>query len=150
LIDDSTGGQALEIARAGTQKSLVGNSANFHGAVRRDPLFAPGAPSAIAGSSVTFEPGARTAWHAHPVGQALVITAGLGWVQSWGRARQQVAPGDVVWIAPDEKHWHGATSHTSMSHIAITEARDGQNVEWLEQVDDRHFGSEHWSETEHG
>jgi len=140
----------MDIARAGSQKSGVGSSETFTGVVRRDPLFQPAAPAAIAGSSVTFEPGARTAWHKHPVGQVLIVTAGFGWVQSWGKLRQEVRPGDVVWIEPEEKHWHGATDVTSMTHIAITEARDGKNVDWLEHVDPAHYTSEAWMDPVRG
>jgi len=88
---------------------------------------------------VTFEPGARTAWHTHPIGQVLLITAGCGWVQSWGKAKQQVTPGDVVWFDPNEKHWHGATSTTAMSHIAIVESLDGKTADWMEHVSDEQY-----------
>lgn len=129
----------MKIVSAGSQPSLIGSAQTFTGAVRRDPLFDPGEPSRMAGSSVTFEPGARTAWHEHPIGQVLIVTAGVGWVQSWGRSPQRISPGDVVWIEPGEKHWHGATATTGMTHIAITEALDGRNVAWLEHVSDEEF-----------
>ena len=129
----------MKIVRSGSQPSSKGPSENFTGAVRRDPLFQPDAPARIAGSSVTFEPGARTAWHTHPVGQILIITVGCGWVQCWGKPKQQVTPGDVVWFAPDEKHWHGATSTTAMTHIAIVESLAGKTADWLEHVSDEQY-----------
>jgi len=136
----------MQIARAGSQKSSVGEAANFTGIVRKVPLFQPDSPAAMAGSSVTFEPGARTTWHKHPVGQVLIVTSGYGWVQSWGKARLEVQPGDVVWIEPEEKHWHGASDSTSMTHTAITESRDGKFVDWMEHVRNEHYGAEQWCE----
>jgi quercetin dioxygenase-like cupin family protein len=102
--------------------------------VRIDPLFQAPDPARARGASVTFEPGARTAWHTHPLGQILIVTSGRGWVQAWGGPVEEVHPGDVVWFAPDEKHWHGATPTTAMTHIAIQEALDGRAVDWLEHV----------------
>ena len=129
----------MKITQAGSQPSGKAPPENFTGAVRRDPLFQPGPPARLAGGSVTFEPGARTAWHTHPIGQVLLITAGCGWVQSWGKAKQQVTPGDVVWFDPNEKHWHGATSTTAMSHIAIVESLDGKTADWMEHVSDEQY-----------
>jgi len=129
----------MNITRVGSQPSSKGPSETFTGSVRRDPLFQPSAPARIAGSSVTFEPGARTAWHTHPVGQILIITAGCGWVQSWGKAKEEVFPGDVIWFEPDEKHWHGATSTNAMTHIAIVECLDGKTADWMEHVSDEHY-----------
>jgi quercetin dioxygenase-like cupin family protein len=129
----------MNIASAGSQPSGKVSPDNFTGSARRDPLFQPGAPARIAGTSVTFEPSARTAWHTHPVGQVLVITAGCGWVQSWGQAKQEVKPGDVVWFEPGEKHWHGATSTTAMTHIAIVESLDGKTADWMEHVSDEQY-----------
>jgi quercetin dioxygenase-like cupin family protein len=136
----------MEIKRGGSQKSSIGPATCFTGAVRRDPLIQPAPPALTTASSVTFEPGARTAWHKHPIGQILIITAGFGWVRSWGGPRQEVRPGDVVWIGAGEKHWHGASDGTSMTHIAITESREGKNVEWLEHVSDEHFIHAQWRE----
>ena len=124
----------MEITRGGSQPSKAGSSDWFTGAVRVDPLFSPHDPARTSAASVTFEPGARTAWHTHPLGQTLVITVGCGWVQREGGAREAVWPGDVVWFAPGEKHWHGATATTAMTHTAIQEAQDGRAVDWLEQV----------------
>ena len=124
----------MEIRRSVSQASGMGPSDWFTGRVRIDPLFAPPEPSRVAGALVTFEPGARTAWHTHPLGQTLVVTAGLGWAQREGGAVEEIRPGDVVWFPPGEKHWHGATATTAMSHIAIQEKLDGSPVTWLEQV----------------
>ena len=124
----------MEIKRAGSQASGVGPAAYFAGTVRIDPLFSPPAPAQVAMALVTFEPGARTAWHTHPMGQTLIVTAGCGLAQREGAAAEVIRPGDVVWFAPGEKHWHGATAATAMSHIAIQEKRDGSPVDWLEQV----------------
>jgi quercetin dioxygenase-like cupin family protein len=130
---------ALQITRAGTQPSRVGPLDLFSGTVRIDPLVSIHAPSRVAASYVTFEPGARTAWHTHPLGQALIITAGLGWVQQEGGAVEEVKAGDVVWIPPGMRHWHGASSTTAMTHIAITEALDGKNSDWMEKVNDTQY-----------
>lgn len=127
---------AIVITRNGSQASAPGSADYFTGRVRIDPLFQPQAPARTSAALVTFEPGARTAWHAHPLGQTLIVTAGRGWVQESGGERREIQPGDVVWIPPGVKHWHGATATTAMSHIAIQEALDGKVVEWMEQVSD--------------
>jgi quercetin dioxygenase-like cupin family protein len=132
-------GQTLRITRAGSQPSAKGSAEYFTGTVRVDPMFPATAPSRVSGGHVTFEPGARSAWHTHPVGQTLVITSGLGWVQQWGGPKQEVRAGDVVWFAPGIKHWHGASASTAMTHIAIQEAVDDKNVDWLEQVSDEQY-----------
>src|SRR5215813_11136508 len=124
----------MEIKRAGSQPSTKGRAEYFTGAVRIDPLFQAPAPARAVGASVTFEPGARTAWHTHPLGQTLIVTAGSGRAQSWGRPVEEIRLGDVIWIPPGEKHWHGATSTTAMTHIAIQEKLDGKVVDWMEQV----------------
>ena len=129
----------LQITRAGMQPSRAGPSDLFSGTVRVDPLVSMRAPSRVAASYVTFEPGARSAWHTHPLGQTLIITAGLGWVQQEGGAVEEVRPGDVVWIPPGMRHWHGASSTTAMTHIAITEALDGKNTDWMEKVSDTQY-----------
>ena len=129
----------MEIKRSGSQASTNGPIDWFTGAVRIDPLFDAVEPSRVSGASVTFEPGARTAWHTHPLGQRLIVTAGLGWAQSWGAPIEEIRPGDVVWFAPGEKHWHGATPTTAMTHIAIQEALDGKVVEWMEHVTDEQY-----------
>jgi quercetin dioxygenase-like cupin family protein len=129
----------MEIRHPGTQPSGKGPVDYFAGAVRIDPLFEAPTPARVRAASVTFEPGARTAWHTHPLGQMLIITAGLGWVQRWGEPAEPVRPGDVVWFAPGEKHWHGATPTTAMTHIAVQEALNGSSVDWLEQVSDAQY-----------
>ena len=129
----------MEIQRAGSQPSAKGPSDWFTGSVRIDPLFQAPKPALVRGASVTFEPGARTAWHTHPLGQTLIITAGRGWVQREGGPVEDVRPGDVVWFPPGEKHWHGATPATAMTHIAIQEKKDGKFVEWMEQVTDDQY-----------
>lgn len=129
----------MEIRRVGSQGSSKGPADWFTGSVRIDPLFQASAPARVAGASVTFEPGARTAWHTHPLGQTLIIVAGVGWVQREGGPVEEIYPGDVVWFAPGEKHWHGATAKNGMTHIAIQEALDGKVVEWLEQVTEEQY-----------
>ncbi len=129
----------MDIKRSGSQPSRKGPAEWFTGAVRIAPLFEAPDPARVRGASVTFEPGARTAWHTHPLGQILIVTAGCGLVQSWGGPREEIKPGDVVWIAPGEKHWHGAAPTTAMTHIAIQEALDGAVVEWLEHVADEQY-----------
>jgi quercetin dioxygenase-like cupin family protein len=129
----------LDIQRNGSRPSAKGPDDWFTGAVRIDPLFDPEGPARADAATVTFEPGARTAWHTHPLGQRLVITAGLGWVQRAGGPVEEVRPGDVVWFPPGEKHWHGASPATAMSHIAVQEALDGKVVEWLEKVSDQQY-----------
>src|SRR4051812_4060817 len=133
------GGQVMDIKRVGSQPSAKGPAEWFTGTVRIDPLFAAGAPARAAGAAVTFEPGARTAWHTHPLGQTLIVTAGCGLVQSWGGPVMKIRPGDVVWCAPGEKHWHGATPDTAMTHIAIVEMLDGRAVDWMEKVSDETY-----------
>ena len=113
----------------------------FSGTVRIDPLFTAPDPARVRGASVTFEPGARTAWHTHPLGQTLIVTAGVGRAQRWGGPIEEIRPGDVVWFPPGEKHWHGAAPATAMTHIAIQEARDGKVVDWMEQVSDEQYRS---------
>ena len=129
----------MDIKRSGAQASTKGPSAWFTGAVRIDPLFQAPDPALVQGASVTFEPGARTAWHTHPLGQTLIITAGRGWAQHWAGPVEEVRPGDVVWFPPGEKHWHGATPATAMTHIAIQERLDGKVVDWMEQVSDEQY-----------
>ena len=131
----------MEIRRAGSQPTGKGPSDWFTGRVRIDPLFPVTAPARSAGNTVTFEPGARTAWHTHPLGQVLIVMAGVGWVQRWGGPIEEIRPGDVVWFEPGEKHWHGAAPATAMTHIAIQEAVDGKAVEWLEHVSDEQYGA---------
>ncbi len=132
----------MDIKRSGAQPSGKGPAEYFTGAVRLDPLFQAADPARAAGVHVTFEPGARTAWHTHPLGQTLIITSGRGWVQQWGGPIEEVGPGDVVWFPPGEKHWHGATPTNGMTHIAIQEALDGKTVEWLEHVSEAQYGSD--------
>ena len=129
----------MDIKRAGSQPSAKGSADYFTGTVRIDPLFQAPSPARVVGASVTFEPGARTAWHTHPLGQTLVITAGSGWAQREGGPIENIRPGDVVWFPPGEKHWHGATATTAMTHIALQEALDGKTVDWMEQVSDEQY-----------
>jgi quercetin dioxygenase-like cupin family protein len=129
----------MEIHRAGSRPSQRGPDDWFTGRVRIDPLFQAPEPARAAGAGVTFEPGARTAWHTHPLGQTLIVTAGVGWVQRDGGPVEEIRSGDVVWFPPGERHWHGATATTGMSHIAIQESLDGKVVEWLEQVGDDEY-----------
>ena len=129
----------MDIYRAGSRHSTRGPGDWFTGTVRIDPLFNPAAPDRVQGALVTFEPGARTAWHTHPLGQILVVTAGLGRVQRAGGPVQEIRPGDVVWFAPGERHWHGAAPQTALSHIAIQEVQDGRAVDWAEPVDDADY-----------
>ncbi len=129
----------MDIKRVGSQPSAEGPSEWFTGKVRIDPLFQAPDPALIQCTNVTFEPGARTAWHTHPLGQTLIITAGCGWVQRWGGPIEEVRPGDVVWFAPQEKHWHGAAPAVAMTHIAIQERKDGKVVEWMEHVSDEQY-----------
>ncbi|HVW04646.1 MAG TPA: cupin domain-containing protein [Vicinamibacterales bacterium] len=129
----------MDITRAGSQPSGRGPAEYFTGTVRIDPLFQPKPPARSAAATVTFEPGARTAWHTHPLGQTLIVTAGAGRVQRWGGPIEDVRPGDVVWFAPGEKHWHGASPTTALTHIAIHESQDGKTVDWLEHVSDEQY-----------
>src|SRR3954447_10357414 len=126
----------MEIKRAGSQPSGKGPVEYFTGTVRIDPLNSPPDPARVSMALVTFEPGARTAWHTHPLGQTLIVTAGVGWAQREGSPVEEIRPGDVVWFPAGEKHWHGATSSTAMTHIAIQEQLDGKAVDWMEQVSD--------------
>ena len=129
----------MDIKRNGSQPSGKGPAEYFTGTVRIDPLFNPPAPARVLSASVTFEPGARTAWHTHPLGQTLIVTAGCGRVQRWGGTVEEIRPGDVIWIPPGEKHWHGAAAATAMTHIAIQEQVDGKAADWMEQVSDEQY-----------
>jgi quercetin dioxygenase-like cupin family protein len=129
----------MDITRAGSQPSATGPAEYFTGTVRIDPLFQAPTPARVAGAAVTFEPGARTAWHTHPLGQTLIVISGGGRVQRLGGPIEEIRPGDVVWFPPGEKHWHGASPTTAMTHIAVQEALDGKAVEWMEQVSDEQY-----------
>lgn len=129
----------ITITRPGSQPSSTGPATNFTGSVRVDSRFQGTAPARIGGGIVTFEPGARTAWHTHPLGQTLIVTAGTGLVRAWDGPAQEIRPGDIVWIPPGVKHWHGATATNGMSHIAFSESLDGKSVEWMEQVSDEQY-----------
>jgi quercetin dioxygenase-like cupin family protein len=131
----------MDIKPGGSQPSVKGAAENFTGSVRIDPLFQMPEPARSLGGSVTFEPGARTAWHTHPLGQTLIVTAGCGLVQCWGGPVRKIHPGDVVSCPPREKHWHGATATTAMTHIAIVEVLDGKGVDWLEKVTDEQYAA---------
>jgi len=129
----------MDIQRVGTKPSGAGPADYFTGTVRIDPLFQAPDPARVVGASVTFEPGARTAWHTHPLGQTLIVTAGSGYAQRWDGPLEHLHPGDVVWFAPNEKHWHGATPTTALTHIAIQERQDNKTVDWLEHVTDEQY-----------
>lgn len=129
-----------EILRAGTRASATGPAAWFTGTVRIDPLFNPFDAERVQGAQVTFEPGARTAWHTHPLGQTLIVVSGLGRAQRDGGPVEEISPGDIVWFAPGERHWHGAAPDVAMTHIALQEVKDGKVVDWLEQVTDDEYG----------
>ena len=129
----------MEIKRVNSQQTSKGTAEWFTGSVRIQPLIEAPEPARVRGASVTFEPGARTAWHTHPLGQTLIVTSGLGWAQRAGGPIEEIRSGDVVWFAPNEKHWHGASSTTAMTHIAIQEALDGKVVEWMEKVTDEEY-----------
>ena len=129
----------MDITRSGSQPSGKGPAEYFTGAVRLDPLFEAPDPARAVGASVTFEPGARTAWHSHPLSQTLIVTAGRGRVQRWGGPIEEIGPGDVMWFEPGEKHWHGATPTTAMTHIAIVERIDGKTADWMEKVSDEQY-----------
>ena len=131
----------MKITRLGSQPSAKGPADWFTGTVRIDPLFQTEAPARAAGASVTFEPGARTAWHTHPLGQTLIVTAGVGRVQREGGPVEEIRPGDVIWFSPGEKHWHGASPTTAMTHIAIQEGLDGRVVDWLAHVSDAEYAT---------
>ncbi|KHL61603.1 cupin domain-containing protein [Xanthomonas euvesicatoria pv. euvesicatoria] len=132
----------IRVSKAGGAPSAVGSAAYFTGKVRIDAPFQADAPARVGGATVTFEPGARTAWHTHPLGQTLIVTAGAGRVQEWGKPAQQIRPGDIVWIPPGVKHWHGANANVAMTHIAIAESQDGTPVSWLEQVSEAQYAAE--------
>ena len=129
----------MEITRDGSQPSGKGPGDWFTGDVRIDSLFQAADPARVAGATVTFEPGARTAWHTHPLGQTLIVTSGVGRAQRWGGPIEDIRPGDVVWFAPSEKHWHGASPTTAMTHLAVHERLDGKNVDWMEHVTDEQY-----------
>jgi quercetin dioxygenase-like cupin family protein len=134
-------GAAQEITRAGTQPSAVGPAEFFTGRVRVDPFWPADGSINASGAMVTFEPGARSAWHTHPAGQRLVVMSGVGLTQEWGKTVQVIRPGDVVWCPPGVKHWHGAGPTTAMSHIAVTGTADGKNVNWMEKVSDEQYNA---------
>ena len=129
----------MEIRRSGAQPSGRGPAQYFTGTVRIDPLFSPPDPARVAGALVTFEPGARSAWHTHPLGQALIVVSGVGWTQCEGEPRKEIRAGDVIVCPPGTRHWHGATDKNAMSHIAVQEMLDGKNVEWMEKVSDKDY-----------
>lgn len=130
----------VAVARIGSQPSAAGPEKNFTGAVRVDSLFQTAAPGRTGGGIVTFEPGARTAWHSHPLGQTLIVTSGIGRVQQWGRPVEEIRPGDIVTIPPGVKHWHGASPTMGMSHVAIAESLNGKSTDWMEKVSDEQYG----------
>lgn len=132
----------MEIKRSGSQASIKGSPNNFTGEVKIEPLFQAREPARAGACKVTFRPGARSAWHTHPLGQALIVTDGIGWTQCWGEAKVEIRAGDVITCPPGKKHWHGATATTAMTHIAIQETLNGKNVEWLEKVTDETYMSE--------
>ena len=129
----------MEITRNGSQPSIFGPAENFTGTVRIDWMFKREEPARLTGALVSFEPGARTAWHSHPLGQTLIVTAGVGWTRCEGGPREEVRAGDVIWCPPGHKHWHGATATTAMTHVAVQEALDGKNVDWMELVSDEDY-----------
>jgi quercetin dioxygenase-like cupin family protein len=129
----------MDIKRIGSQPSTEGSVEYFTGTVRIDPLFQAHDPARAVGASVTFEPGSRTAWHTHPLGQTLIVTTGCGLVQRWDGPVEEIHPGDVIWIPPGEKHWHGATATIAMTHIAIQEQIDTKTVDWMEKVSDKQY-----------
>lgn len=131
----------MEIKRSSSRLSAKGPAQFFTGDVRIDPLLETPDPSHILAASVSFEPGARTAWHTHPLGQTLIVTSGCGWTQCWGEPKVEIRPGDVIWCPPGTKHWHGATEKTAMTHIAIVQKLDGKSVEWMEYVSDEQYQS---------
>jgi len=140
-VPSSGDSQAITITRAGSQPSMKAPAERFTGSARIDYLFRPNEPARVSGGSVTFEPGARTAWHSHPLGQTLIVTSGVGRVQRWGDPVDEIRPGDIVWIPPGQKHWHGASLTNGMSHIAISERLDGKTVDWMEKVTDEQYGA---------
>ena len=138
-VASSEDSQTISITRSGSQPSSKGPAEYFTGTVHIDRLFKANDPSRASGASVRFEPGARTAWHSHPHGQILIVTAGSGWVQQWGGQIEEIRQGDVVWVPPGQKHWHGATATTGMTHIAIVEHLDGKTADWMEKVSDEQY-----------
>jgi quercetin dioxygenase-like cupin family protein len=138
-VQTNTGDSQMEIKRIDSQQTSKGPAEWFTGSVRIQPLFDAPEPARVRGASVTFEPGARTAWHMHPLGQTLIVTFGLGWAQREGGPIEEIRPGDVVWFAPNEKHWHGASPTTAMTHIAIQEALEGKVVDWMDHVTDEQY-----------
>jgi len=140
LVTDMTERRVtMDIKRNGSRPSGKGPEAYFTGTVRVDPMFQVGDPPRVSGGHVTFEPGARSAWHTHPLGQTLIVTFGLGWAQSDGGPIEEIRPGDVIWFPPGEKHWHGAAPTIAMTHIAVTEFLNGKNVDWMEKVSDEQY-----------
>jgi len=135
-------GEAITIAHAGSQPAIVGAADRFTGSVRVEDNFKATAPATVGGATVTFEPGARTAWHSHPLGQTLIVTSGVGVVQMWEGPHQEIRSGDTVWIPPGVKHWHGASPGNGMTHIAFSESLDGKSVDWLELVTDAQYSSQ--------
>jgi len=129
----------MHIQRSGSRPSSKGPAENFTGEVRIDPLFEPPDPARVFGACVTFEPGARTAWHTHPLGQTLIVTSGVGWHQCWGEPKEEIRAGDVISCPPRKKHWHGATQATAMTHIAIVEKLNGKSADWMEKVSDEQY-----------
>ena len=136
---DIPNNRAMQIVRNGEQASVVGSPSYFVGNVRVDPLIAAPAPSRVTAAAVTFQPGARSAWHTHPLGQNLIVSTGVGWIQQEGGEKILIKPGDVIWTPPGIKHWHGATKTTGLTHLAIQEVQDGKYVEWLEPVTDEEY-----------
>ena len=139
-VTPQQGSNAMKITRGNSQASRKGPAEYFTGTVRVDSPFSAPPPARVSGGTVTFEPGARTAWHTHPLGQTIIITAGCGWVQVEGGSKEEVRPGDIVWFPPGIRHWHGATATQGMTHIAIAEALDGKVVDWMEKVSDDQYG----------
>jgi quercetin dioxygenase-like cupin family protein len=136
------GAQKMEISPNGSRPSAKGAAGNFTGSAVVTPLFGATAPMQATGGHVSFEPGARSAWHTHPAGQVLIVTSGVGWVQEWNGKKREIKPGDVIWTPPGVKHWHGATATNGMSHIAVTNMVDGRNVDWMEEVSDEQYRAE--------
>ena len=139
-LAETTGTGSIVVTRNGSQASMKGPEQWFTGPVRVDMLFQPQAPARTSAGLVTFEPGSRTAWHAHPLGQTLIVTSGKGWVQEWDGPKREIQPGDAVWIPPGVKHWHGASATTAMMHIAVQESLNGSNADWMEKVSDEQYG----------
>ena len=140
VITSPASAQGIEVFTNGSRPTGKGPAETFTGTVMVDPLMGSRPQTRVGAGHVTFEPGARSAWHTHPAGQILIVTSGRGWVQDWGGEKRDIKPGDVVWIAPGVKHWHGATATNSMRHIAVQETVDGRNVDWMEKVTDEQYG----------